>query len=144
MTSLSTAMTPTRLARLNPESSGSGKEVVNLESCLFRWGLEPTLNALLHTWNKGSVAELLPTVLRVVNGHDRPAALGSACGMERLALWQTTACGMNLDNSLVVLALRSAGKEMNDTISHDELRSVEVCSAFISTDTAHIGEPSKT
>jgi len=62
MTSLSTATTPTRLALLNPERSGSGKQVVNLESCFFRWGLEPTLNALLHAWNKGSVAELLPTI----------------------------------------------------------------------------------
>src|ERR1035437_9774387 len=85
MISLSTATSPTRLALLNPERSGSGKQVVNLESCFFRWGLEPTLNALLHTWNEGSVPELLPTVLRVVNGHDHPAALGRACGMERLA-----------------------------------------------------------
>src|ERR1019366_2686337 len=125
MTSLSTVMTPIRLAPLNPKRSGSRKQVVNLESRLFRWGLEPTLDALLHTWNEGSVAELLPTVLRVVNGHDRPATLGSACGMEHLALWQDAACGMNRDNSLVVLALRSAGKEMNDTVRHGELRSVE-------------------
>src|ERR1019366_3075039 len=125
MISLSTATSPTRLALLNPERSGSGKQVVNLESCFFRWGLELTLNALLHTWNKRSVAELLPTVFRVVYGHDRPTALGSACGMEQLALWQATACGMNLDNRLVVLALRSAGKEMDDTVRHDELRSVE-------------------
>src|SRR5665213_1362468 len=125
MTSLPTAMTPTRLARLNPERSGLGKQVVNLESCLFGRGLEPALNALLHTWNKGSVAELLPTVLRVVNRHDRPAALGSACGMERLAFWKATACGMNLGNSLVVLTLRSVGKEMDDAVRHDELRSAK-------------------
>jgi hypothetical protein len=130
---------------LNAEGSGSGKQVVNLESCFFRRGLEPTLNALLHTWNKGSVAEFLPTDFRVVYGHDRPAAVGSACGMKQLALWQATACGMNLANSLVVLALCSAGKVMDDAVRHDELRSVEgVCSAFVSTGTAHVGEPSNT
>src|SRR5664280_308197 len=132
MISLSTATTPTRLALLNPERSGSGKQVVNLESCFLRWGLEPALNALLHTWNKGFVPELLPAFLRVVNGYDRPAVLGSACSMERLAFRQATACGMHLDNSLVVLALRPAGKEMDDTVRHDELRSVEGCLLYTS------------
>ncbi len=73
--------------------------------------------------------------------------------MEQLALWQATACGMNLANGLVVLTLRPAGKEMYDPVRHDELRSVEgVCSAVVSTGTAHlvsqqapyIGEPAPT
>lgn len=55
-------------------------------------------------------------------GHDRLAAVRSACGMEQLAQWQATACGMNLANGLVVLTLRPAGKEMYDSVRHDELR----------------------
>jgi hypothetical protein len=42
--------------------------------------------------------------------------------MEQLAQWQATACGMNLANGLVVLTLRPAGKEMYDSVRHDELR----------------------
>jgi hypothetical protein len=38
---------------------------------------------------------------------------------KQLALRQATAGGMNLANSLVVLALRSAGKEMDDAVRHD-------------------------
>src|SRR5271170_3968241 len=99
---------------IEPRHSGSGKQVVNFESGFFRRSLEPTLNTLLHTWNKGSVAELLPTVLRVVYGHDGPAALGSACGVEQLALREPTAGRMYLDDSLVILLLRPAGKKMDD------------------------------
>jgi hypothetical protein len=91
---------------------------VNLESSFFRWALEPSFNALLHARYQGPVAKLLPAVLRLVNGHDRPAALRSACGMECLAFWQATAGGMNLDNRFVLLALRSAGKEMDPLSSY--------------------------
>jgi hypothetical protein len=41
---------------------------VNLESCLFGWGLEPTLNALLHTWNRSFASRVC---LGVPNGRRR-------------------------------------------------------------------------
>jgi hypothetical protein len=50
---------------------------------------------------------------------------------------------MNLTNSLVVLALRSAGKEMDDTVRHNKLPQFRVCSAFVSTGAAHMGKPTK-
>ena len=89
-----------------------------------------------------SVPERLPAFLRVVHGDDRPAALGSSCGMERLAFREGRhPRGMDLFNSLVVLALRSARKEMDDTVRHDELLSVERGASYSSADAAHIGAP---
>lgn len=67
-------------ASWNPERSSSGKQVVNLESRFFGWGLESTLNVLLHAWNKSAVAEPFPTVQRVVGiVTNRERAPGRGC-----------------------------------------------------------------
>jgi hypothetical protein len=47
--------------------------------------------------------------------------------MEQLALWQATACGMNLANGLVVLTLRPAGKEMYDPYAMMSSARLKVC-----------------
>src|SRR3954451_14378939 len=83
-----------------------------LEAPFFRWSGETTLNACLHSGHQNVVAELLPALLRVVNRHDRPAAVRCTGGVKSLALGQTAVARVNGRNRRLILSLSAAWKEM--------------------------------
>src|ERR1700722_10392736 len=90
---------------------------MTVEACLLRRRSESAVYALLHSRNESSVAELLPTLLRVVDRHNRPTAFGRPCSVKCLSFWQPVS-GMNRGECRVILTLRAAGKKVNNSIRH--------------------------
>jgi hypothetical protein len=71
--------------------SGRGRlrlQVVDLESNLLRWERESAFDALLMPRDQDVVEEALPTLLRLMDSHDRPAALRRASRVEDLTVRQ--------------------------------------------------------
>ena len=50
-------------------------QVVDVKDRLLWWHGEPAFDALLHSGHQDVIAEPLPTLLGVVDSHDRPARL---------------------------------------------------------------------
>ena len=63
-------------------------QVVDVKRRLLWWRSEPTLDALLHSGHQDAVAEPLPTLLGVVDSHDRPATSRRTSRVKDLAFRQ--------------------------------------------------------
>ena len=87
-------------------------QVVNVKGCLLWRGGESTFDALLHSGHQDAVAEPLPTLLGIVNRHDRPATSRRASRVEGLALGQAGPVGMHRRECRLVLLLRTSRKVM--------------------------------
>lgn len=61
---------------------------MDLEDGLLKWRGEAVFDALLRLRHQDAVAEPLPTLLGVVDRHDRPATRRRARRVEDLSLWQ--------------------------------------------------------
>src|SRR5215212_4032499 len=98
-------------------------EVVDLDGGLLWWRGEAACDTLLHARHQDAVPELLPTLLGVVDRHDRPATRRRAGRVEDLALRQAISAGMHRRERRLVLFLRTARKVMHDPVRHGFLLS---------------------
>src|ERR1700712_4000010 len=98
-----------------------GQDLVDVDGCLLRRRLEPALDPGLHGGQQGLVAELLPALLRVVHGHDRPTTGGGAGGVKYLTLRQLVLAGMDRGDRCLVLLLGPTREVVDDSVGHDSL-----------------------
>lgn len=70
-------------------------QVVNLEGALLWWRGKAAFDPLLHSWHKDAVAELLPTLLRLVDRHDGPATRRRTSRVKDLTFRETVSCRMD-------------------------------------------------
>jgi hypothetical protein len=87
-----------------------GNDLVEINGGLLRRRREPAFDALLHARHQDAVAQLLPALLRVVDGNDGPAAIGRAGGVEDLPVGQASLADVNCGERCVVL-LPGAARE---------------------------------
>ncbi len=71
---------------------------------------KPPSTPLLQPRHESPVAELLPALLRLVDGHDRPTTRRGAGGMEDLTVGQLVVARMDRGERRLVVLLRTAGE----------------------------------
>src|SRR3954449_10954492 len=97
---------------------GSGGPLVgDLEARLLRRALEAAVHAGRQLGHQDVIAKAFPALLRVVDRHNRPTALGGPGCMEHLAGGQTVARMHRGERRLVVL-LRGPWKEVHYPVRH--------------------------
>src|SRR5215470_2043347 len=69
--------------------------VVDLKRLFLRWHGETSLHALLQSWHQHVIAESLPALLRLVDGHNGPATGRRSSRVEDLARGQCSPTGMD-------------------------------------------------
>src|SRR5215831_4888748 len=97
--------------------------VVDREDRLLRRRGKAALDAFGHARHEDLVAEALPTLLRLVNGDDRPTISGRPGNVEDLPLWEAPVVRVHGPDRRFVLILRPSGEPMNDAVGHTALLS---------------------
>jgi len=92
--------------------------LVDVERRLLWWRRETALDSLLHARHQDVVAEAVPTVLRLVDGHDRPSVGRRTGGMEDLPVWQRVRRWVDGRDRCLVLLLGSTRKVMDNSMGH--------------------------
>jgi hypothetical protein len=83
------------------------QEFMDVEGRVFGWPRKPARDALLHLGHQNMVAEALPTLLRIVDGDNRPAPRREVGGVKDLAFGQAVFARVNGGNrSLVSRTIR--------------------------------------
>src|SRR3954454_2203026 len=96
----------------------SGLDVVEVDLRLLGRGCESTFDSRLHPRHQDVVAEALPALLRLVDGHDGPATLRGARGVKDLAVRQLIWARVNRSYRRLVLLLRPTREVVDDSKGH--------------------------